>query len=331
MREYSPLRGQDSFAPPMLGGARADSAYVPNASGLGGTQSFMPSPVPVARPGMEFMSQSMSPAPSYVAPPLPSGPIGSFVPAPLPTGLVGPGVPRDGASFVPNDGGYGFDRIVGLGTWSELIAGGVVDRPYIEQEAERRKQEIDRHLDNQMAQMETHCQEQCSSIKQQAEYHTQMSEKQIEQHKRQHLAQIARQAELQSYAILQKAEMEKGRLGQEAYRALAVQSEREKAAVLHEAMRKAEDLWRHQQRALMEQAQKAKADIDVQAQRRAMDIEKDAREAVSRVYISPQGPLASGQPVLVGPATVSPLGSFGGLSAAERDVSFNAMQSPVRA
>merc|ERR1711879_726465 len=144
---------------------------------------------------------------------------------------------------------------------------------------------------------------------------------------------IARQAELQGYAIVQKAEMEKGRLGQEAYRALAQQSEREKAAVLHEAMRKAEDVWRHSQRALLEQAQKAKADIDVQAQRRAMDIEKDAREAVSRVYISPQGPLGPGAPVLVGPATVTPLGSFGALSAADRDRDgvFDALQTPIRA
>merc|ERR1719183_831143 len=122
---------------------------------------------------------------------------------------------------VPNDGGYGFERIAGLGTWSELIAGGVVDRPYIEQEAERRKQEIDRAMDNQMAQLENHCAEKCASIKQQAEYHAQMAEKQIENHKRQNLGQIARQAELQAYAILQKAEMEKSRIGQEAYRALA--------------------------------------------------------------------------------------------------------------
>ena len=42
----------------------------------------------------------------------------------------------------------------GFGTWNELIAGGVVDRSYIEQEAERRKQEIDRAMDNQLAQLE---------------------------------------------------------------------------------------------------------------------------------------------------------------------------------
>merc|ERR1719352_1137515 len=187
---------------------------------------------------------------------------------------------------LPSDGSFGLDRVAGLGTWSELIAGGVVDRPYIEQEAQRRKQEVDRAMDNQLALLENHCMEQCASIKQQAEYHTQMAEKQIEGHKRQHLAQIARQAELQSFAIVQKAEMEKGRLGQEAYRALSQQTEREKAAVLHDAMRKAEDVWLQSQRSLMEQAQKAKADIDVQAQRRSADIEREAREAVSRIYIS---------------------------------------------
>merc|ERR1719324_849332 len=226
---------------------------------------------------------------------------------------------RPSVEGFPNDGGFGMDRTGGLGSWSELIAGGIVDRPYIEQEAERRKQEVDRQMDNQLAQLESHCQEQCASIKQQAEYHAQMAEKQIENHKRQHLGQVARQAELQAYSILQKAEMEKARLGQEAYRALAQQSEREKASVLHDAMRKAEDVWRHSQRALMEQAQKAKADIDVQAQRRTTDIEKEAREAVSRVYLSPQGPLGPGAPALVGRATVTPLGSFGALSAADQE------------
>merc|ERR1719352_2079675 len=190
---------------------------------------------------------------------------------------------------LPSDASFGIDRVAGLGTWSELIAGGVVDRPYIEQEAERRKQEVDRAMDNQLSLLENHCMEQCASIKQQAEYHTQMAEKQIEGHKRQHLAQITRQAELQSFAITQKAESEKGRLGQEAYRALSQQTEREKAAVLHDAMKRAEDVWRYSQRSLLEQAQKAKVDIDVQAQRRAMDIEKEAREALGRVYIAPYG------------------------------------------
>merc|ERR1712187_1081262 len=133
------------------------------------------------------------------------------------------------------------------------------------------------------------CQEQRASIQQQAEYHTQMAERQIESHKRQNLAHLSRQEELQAYAILQRAETEKGRLGQEAARALSQQSEREKAAVLHDAVRKAEDIWRQSQRALLEQAQKAKADIDAQAHQRTADIEREVRQAVSRVYISPQG------------------------------------------
>lgn len=240
-------------------------------------QSFLPAPIPPSRPGYEYLDKPPDPSLG-----VPGAPASSYKNSYAPSG--------------PQDGGFGMDRIAGLGTWSELIAGGVVDRPYIEQEAERRKQEIDRQMDNQLAQLESTCQEQCASIKQQAEYHTQMAEKQIEGHKRQHLAQIARQAELQAYAIVQKSEMEKGRLGQEAYRALAQQSEREKAAVLHDSMRKAEDVWRYSQRQLMEQAQKAKADIDVEAHRRATDIEKEARDAVSRIYLSPQGPGGAGAP-----------------------------------
>merc|ERR1712187_813290 len=93
------------------------------------------------------------------------------------------------------------DKLGGLGTWNELIAGGVVDKAYVEQEAERRKQEITRAMDNQIAQLESQCQEQRASIQQQAEYHTQMAERQIESHKLQNLAHISRQAELQAYSI----------------------------------------------------------------------------------------------------------------------------------
>lgn len=287
-----PGAGQNSYAPPTLAGSRADGSYVPQQAGFGGIQSYMSGPMPGARPGYEYQDDPRG------GPPL--GTVGDL--------RGGPPAPSYSPSG-PNDGGYGFDRMASLGTWSELIAGGIVDTPYIEQEAERRKLEIDRQMDNQLAQLESQCQEQSASIKQQAEYHTQMAEKQIEGHKRQHLAQVARQAELQSYAIVQKAEMEKGRLGQEAYRALSQQSEREKAAILHAAMRKAEDVWRQSQRQLMEEAQRAKANIDVEAQRQAHDIEKEAREAVSRVYVSPQAALGNGSPFGL-PSGASPMGSF---------------------
>lgn len=203
------------------------------------------------------------------------------------------------------------DKFGGFGTWNELIAGGVVDRSYIEQEAERRKQEIDRAMDNQLAQLEHQCQQERSNIQQQAEYHTQMAEKQIESHKRQHLQHITRQAELQAYAILQRAEMEKGRLGQEACRALSQRSEHEKNAVMQDAMRKAEDVWRQSQRALLEQAQKAKQQIDSQAQNRISDIEREARQAVSRVYISPNSPLG-GAPPEAFPDAISRIQAGGG-------------------
>lgn len=180
----------------------------------------------------------------------------------------------------------------GLGTWSELIAGGVVDKDYIEQEAERRKQEIDRAMDAQIARLEDQCQEHRSSIVQQAEYHTQMAEKQIEGHKRQHIANVTRQAELQAYSILQRVEIEKGRLGQEAARALTRRSEHEKATLLHESVRRTEEVWRQSQRALLEQAQKSKAEIDLQTQRRTADVEREVREAVSRLYLSPHSPMA---------------------------------------
>mmetsp|Transcript_86340 Transcript_86340/g.279569 ORF Transcript_86340/g.279569 Transcript_86340/m.279569 type:complete len:248 (+) Transcript_86340:152-895(+) len=196
----------------------------------------------------------------------------------------------------------GMSIVEGFGDWNELIAGGLVDRSYIEREAERRKEEIDRATDNHLAQLETRCQEQCTSIRQQAEYHTQMAEKQIRSHMRQHQLHITRQAEIQAYAILQRAEQEKARLGQEAARALSQQSEREKAVVLHEATRKAEDVWRQSQRALLEQAQRAKAEIDMQAAKRTAEIEQQVRQAVSRVYISPHSQLA--------PAAAHAFGSF---------------------
>mmetsp|Transcript_127878 Transcript_127878/g.408899 ORF Transcript_127878/g.408899 Transcript_127878/m.408899 type:complete len:142 (-) Transcript_127878:252-677(-) len=126
-----------------------------------------------------------------------------------------------------------------------------------------------------------------------------MADRQIESHKKQHQAHVTRQAEMQAYSIMQRAELEKGRLGQEAARSLSQQSEREKAMVLHEAMRQAEEIWRQSQRALLEQAQKKKAEIDVQARKRTEEIEAQVRQAVSRVYISPHSamsPLGGGNP-----------------------------------
>lgn len=239
-----------------------------------------------ARPGL---GESLS-VPPYSGDGLGQGPPGwAHVPS-AGCGLAGVGGSPYEASGAPGGSG-GLSST--LGTWNELIAGGVVDRAFIEQEAERRKQEIDRAMEDHIVQLENRCREQLSSIKQQAEYHTQMAEQQIESHKKQHLAHISRQAEIQAYSILQRAEAEKGRLGQEAARALSQQSEREKAVVLHDAMRRAEDVWRQSQRELLEQAQKKKADIDAQAKRRTEEIEAAVRQAVSRIYISPSGSLVA--------------------------------------
>jgi len=101
--------------------------------------------------------------------------------------------------------------------------------------------------------------------------------------------------------------MEKGRLGQEACRALSQRSEQEKAVVMQDAVRKAEDVWRQSQRALLEQAQKAKQQIDSQAQNRISDIEREARQAVGRVYISPNSPMGGMPPQ--SPGAMNP-GSF---------------------
>eukprot|EP00747_Dinoflagellata_sp_TGD_P032771 gnl/TRDRNA2_/TRDRNA2_136201_c0_seq1.p1 gnl/TRDRNA2_/TRDRNA2_136201_c0~~gnl/TRDRNA2_/TRDRNA2_136201_c0_seq1.p1 ORF type:complete len:311 (+),score=68.64 gnl/TRDRNA2_/TRDRNA2_136201_c0_seq1:33-935(+) len=279
---------------------------MPGAPGGG---SYLPPTAPPGNaspmPGGPYPPQSMLPSPLASQPPYSAG-FNSYAQPPGPgqgpyaggagysAGLAfSEGSGRPGAAAAgPSGGGGSFNGLGNLGTWNELIAGGVVDKHYIEQEAERRKQEIDRALDIQLAQLESSHQEQKNSVQQQAEYHTQMAERQIESHKRQHIAHITRQAEMQALAILQRAEMEKGRLGQEACRALSAQSEKEKATVLHEAMRKAEDVWRQSQRTLLEQAQKAKSEIDTQAQRRTADIEREARQAVSRIYISPMSPNA---------------------------------------
>jgi len=200
----------------------------------------------------------------------------------------------------------------GFGTWNELIVGGVVDRPYVEAEAERRKQDIDRAMENQIVMLENQSQEQRESIVKQAEYHLQMADRQIDNHKRQHLAHVSRQAELQAYSILQRAEMEKGRLGQEAARALQQHSEREKAVVAHDAMRQAEDVWRESQRALLEQAHRKKGEIDAVATRRAEEIDHQMKQAFSRVYISPHSPVSPAMSPAMSPG--SPMASFAAAS-----------------
>lgn len=255
--------------------------------------------LPAPPPAVPSGHHSYVPVPNG-GPALPPG--AGVAPGPLPhqAAMLSHGgcVPSGAASPFPAPpsvaagSGYGLANGLGanLGQWSELIASGVVDREYIEQETARRKQEVDRNLDAQLVQLENGYEEQKQSIQQQAEYHLQMAERQIETHKRQHLAHVTRQAELQAYSITQRAEMEKGRLGQEAARALSQVSEREKSAVLYEATRRAEEVWRESQRALLEKAQKAKQEIDGQASRRMADIEQEVREAVSRVYVGSNTP-----------------------------------------
>eukprot|EP00747_Dinoflagellata_sp_TGD_P084616 gnl/TRDRNA2_/TRDRNA2_162581_c0_seq1.p1 gnl/TRDRNA2_/TRDRNA2_162581_c0~~gnl/TRDRNA2_/TRDRNA2_162581_c0_seq1.p1 ORF type:complete len:540 (-),score=77.15 gnl/TRDRNA2_/TRDRNA2_162581_c0_seq1:166-1785(-) len=202
-----------------------------------------------------------------------------------------------------------FQDFTAFGTWNELIAGGVVDRSYIINEANRRKQEIDRKMDQQNALLETEYQEKRTSILAQAEHHTKLAEKQIDSHQKQHMQHVTRQAELQAYAILQRAEAEKGRLGQEACKLIASQLEKEKAKVQHDAMCRAEDVWRQSQRALLEQAQKVQAEIDRQAKEKAAEIERQARLAATRIYTSPLGlPQGSEPPV---PASAGAMGLQG--------------------
>lgn len=185
-----------------------------------------------------------------------------------------------GNSYVPAVSVGCFDR---LGSWGDLLSGGVVDRHFLAKEAERRKKEIDRSLEAQVAQVDSDFLEQRAMIQQQAEYQTRMAEQQIDMNARQQVAHVMRHGEMQSLAAMQRADMERRRLGSEAARALAHASDRAKAAILYDAMHEAEDLWQKSQRELMEK----KVVIDAAAAKRTHDVDGLLREAMSRVYVAP--------------------------------------------
>jgi len=177
-------------------------------------------------------------------------------------------------------------------TWrEELVAavGGaaVLNRAHVERETQRTKQEIDKSMALRLAQLETRCQEQQTSIRQQAEQHLRMAEMQVQHYMQQHQAEVTRQAEIQAHTIGRCATGLKERLGEEAAHALSQQLEHEKALVFRDAAHRTEDAWRQAQQALLQQAQQSKVEIHSQAARRTSEIEQQVRDAMARVYISP--------------------------------------------
>lgn len=175
------------------------------------------------------------------------------------------------------------------------------DSGYILQEAQRKKQELDRSMAAQLGAIEASHQKAVDDICRSGEYQLQLVQAQIGRHKEQHQASLRHQLELQVCEIAQKAELQKKHLGQEACRLVRDKLDQQRAAIFNSATHKADEVWRQQQQRLWEQGQEAQREIGAQAQRQSADAEREAREAMERVYMSPEDHVAA-QQMLTGSA-----------------------------
>jgi len=171
-----------------------------------------------------------------------------------------------------------------------MINDGLLDQTYIVQEAARRKQDIDRALSLQLAELEDECQHRYASIKQQAEHHTRLSEEQIRSHMRNYIAHVTGQAEAQALEVSRRTKEEKERLGQDASLAIAQVVERTKAAVLHRQMRATESMHFESQQMMANQTQAMQQEMAMQMRRRHIEIDQDQKQAYSSIFCAPAVP-----------------------------------------
>lgn len=170
-------------------------------------------------------------------------------------------------------------------SWNNMVSTGAgMDRTFVLQEAARRKQDIDRSLDLQLAELEDLCQQRRAKIQLQAEHHTRLAERKIEEHKRHYISHVTRQAMQQAYEISQLAEAEKRRLGEQAFHVIAHVVEQNKAGVVQNNAQVTEAMYFGARRDAIQQAQGMQQQISMQAQRRAEQIEQQARQALSSIY-----------------------------------------------
>merc|ERR1719482_2164518 len=219
---------------------------------------------------------------------LASYPYTSTVPPPLP--IVGSQAAALGSTVAvePPPGrlvgiASGFSNFEGL---DGMINDGLLDSSWVIQEAARRKQDIDRALSIQIAELESEAQHRQAAIMQQAEHHTRLAEQQVESQKRSYIAHVTAQTETKAAEVSRRAREEKDRLGQEARGLIAERVERTKAAAMHQQMLATEAMQRENQQYLADQTQALRQQIKTQTMRRGHEIDVTREQALTSIFNS---------------------------------------------
>jgi len=176
----------------------------------------------------------------------------------------------------------------GLGDLASWASTGLVDPQFIEKEAERKKVEIERNLENQLNELDLQWQHERSALQQAADLAKRNAEAQIQEAEKIHKELLYSNAERREREIEEGMNIEKGRLGNEAYAAIRRLTVREKDRISKEAARNAEENFQKAQMYLRDQTFNSNEQIKSEALSKIHELEQAARTALNLAYLPPE-------------------------------------------
>jgi len=171
-----------------------------------------------------------------------------------------------------------------LVSWAQT---GLVDREFVRAEAERKKAEIDRALEHTLNELDLQWQHQRAALQQQADMARKHAEQQVREAEKAQLDVLHANAEASERGVAERVAREKGRLGEEAYAAIVRLTEKEKKRISETAAYSAEEAFRKTQLYLRDQVFASNQQIHSEATSKIQSLEKEARSALSLVYLPP--------------------------------------------
>jgi hypothetical protein len=202
--------------------------------------------------------------------------VGPMYEPPAPT----PHVPT--FSHIADNAETGIGDIV---SWAQT---GLVDQHFVRAEADRKKAEIDRALEHTLNELDLQWQHQRAALQQQADMARKHAEQQVREAEKAQLDLLQQNAAQSERGIAERVAREKGRLGKESYQAILRLCETEKQRISEKAAYNAEESFRKTQLYLRDQVFASNQQIHTEATSQIHELEKEARSALSLVYLPPE-------------------------------------------
>merc|ERR1719482_2179822 len=175
----------------------------------------------------------------------------------------------------------------GIGDIVSWAQTGLVDQHFVRAEADRKKAEIDRALEHTLNELDLQWQHQRAALQQQADMARKHAEQQVREAEKAQLDLLQQNAAQSERGIAERVAREKGRLGEEAYAAIMRLAEREKKRISEAAAYSAEETFRKTQLYLRDQVFASNQQIHSEATDKIQKLEREARSALSLVYLPP--------------------------------------------